>query len=236
MRYLFCIVAGLCTWLSSVSGEVPISFWHSMTGAKGKLLSDIVSRFNQDQKGKVAVSLQFVGSYEEGLNKLRTALLAHRGPNLIQIVEIGTRLMAESGAIRPLHELADGDPTFPLAQFLPGIRRYYEIGGKLFSLPFATSNPILYYNRSRLESVGIKPPRTFDELEVAARKLTDPSRRQFGITWPLHSWFFEQFMARQGQTLVDADNGRGGLPTKANFDTEAGVRVTRLWHKLVKEN
>ena len=79
MRFLI-----LLSWfVSPILWATPIklTFWHSMTGEKGKLLSSLTQEFNElpENAGRFQVVPQFVGTYEEGLNKLRTALLAKQG-------------------------------------------------------------------------------------------------------------------------------------------------------------
>lgn len=231
-------VAGLFLLLAVPSHAATLQFWHSMSGAKGALLSGIVQRFNDlpENKGKVQIETQFVGSYEEGLSKLRTALLAGRGPHLVQITDIGTRLMADSGAADPLQDFIDRDPTFPIAEILKPIRHYYELDGKLWSLPFATSGPVLYINADAMAAAGIKnPPRTFEELKSVARKLTDPSQKKTGLTWPLHSWFFEQLIARQGAPLADQANGRTAPAQSVDFTGPAARAAVDLWVGMVRE-
>ncbi len=215
-----------------------LQFWHSMGGQKGKLLKEIVAEFNSlpENKDRLEIQVQFVGSYEEGLNKLRTALLGGRGPHVVQITDIGQRVMIDSGAVTPLQNFIDLDPEFPIKEILPPIRRYYELNQRLYSLPFATSNPILYYNADAFKRAGVeKPPSTFKELEEISRKLTDPKARVQGITWPLNSWFFEEFMARQGAPLINPKNGRVERANEANYTCPEGVEFVSLWKKMVQE-
>lgn len=235
-RFLVLLLAWLAC-ATSRAAPLEIRFWHSMTGPKGVLLQEIVDEFNAapGNRDRLFVNLQFVGTYNEGMNKLRTALLGGKGPHIAQIFEIGTRILLDSGTAVPLQDLAEGDPGFPWRELLPQIRRYYEIDGKLHSLPFATSNPILYCNRDMLERAGVKPPRTFEELRAVARRLSDPKRKLTAITWPLHSWFFEEFLARQGAELVDQANGRRGVPKVAKLASPEGVAFLRLWADLVAE-
>jgi sn-glycerol 3-phosphate transport system substrate-binding protein len=217
---------------------ITLQFWHSMTGYKNKLLDGIVTDFNNlpENRGKITVIPQFVGSYEEGLNKLRTALIGGKGPHVVQITDIGQRVMIDSGAITPLQDFIDHDPSFPLDQLLPPIRHYYEMKGRLYSLPFATSNPIIYYNADLLKAAGIeKPPATFQELEDDARKLTNPAKKTRGVTWPLNSWLFEQFMARQGANLVNPDNGRTARAEEANYLSPEATAFISLWIRMTKE-
>lgn len=216
-----------------------ITFWHSMTGAKGKLLGELVEAFNQapENRDRVKALAQFVGNYEEGLNKTRTAMLAKRGPHVVQITDIGTQIMVDTGRTVPLQDFVDKDPTFPTAEILPQVRRYYEVAGKWQSLPFATSNPILYYNADLFAKASIaQPPRTFAELVATAKKLTSAEQKSTGLTWPLHSWFFEQFLARQGQPLTQPDNGRNGKRAiEANFLCKEAVAFVQMWADMVKD-
>lgn len=214
---------------------VKIQFWHSMSGPKGQLIHTIVEAFNKANADKYVVESQFIGTYEEGLNKLRTSLMAKRGPHVVQITDIGTQVMIDTNATVPLQTFLDKDPTFPAKEILPQIRRYYEVGGKLYSLPFATSNPILYYNVDAVKKAGVELPKTFAELETVAKKLTDKTTKTTGLTMPLHSWFFEQFLAIQGQLLVNAENGRKGRATEAFFTSPAAIEFVELWAKLVKD-
>jgi sn-glycerol 3-phosphate transport system substrate-binding protein len=237
MKILMLLLLFLTATTASAD-PIALQFWHSMTGSKNKLLDSIVSDFNNlpENKGKITVFSQFVGSYEEGLNKLRTALIGGKGPHIVQITDIGQRVMIDSGAIRPLQDFIDQDPTFPLNQILPPIRHYYEVKGKLYSLPFATSNPILYYNADMFKAAGItNPPKTFQELEEDARRLTKPKEKIKGLTWPLNSWFFEQFMARQGANLVNPDNGRNARATEANYLSPEAIRFLAIWIRMSKE-
>ena len=216
-----------------------IIFWHSMTGEKGRHLSSIVDDFNRSQSGKQGVQIQvvpqFVGSYDDGLNKLRTAVIAGRPPQVMQITDVGTALMIDSNAIVPLQTFIDQDPDFPLKELLPAIRRYYEVKGVLYSLPFATSNPILYYNADMFKAAGLeRPPTTFTELEAYAERLTDKTRKIYGLTWPLHSWLLEEFMAKQGAPLIIPDNGRLGPASEANYLSSESRTIIDLWARMVR--
>ena len=217
--------------------RLTLQFWHSMAGQKSKLLSSIADDFNSKPANieHIRVEVQYVGDYDDGLNKLRTALIGGRGPNIVQITDVGQRAMIDSDAIEPLQNFIDHDPEFPLALLLPPIRRYYEVQGKLYSLPFATSNPILYYNVDAFTKAGIThAPSTYAELEEAAAKLTHPEQRVTGITWPLNSWFFEEFMAREGAAFVSPDNGRGTRANQANYNSPAGTAFLSWWQRMVK--
>lgn len=231
---VFIVIFSVRIW----GAPAQLTFWHSMTGEKGKLLGELTEEFNRSPEngGRYEVVPQFVGTYEEGLNKLRTSLLAKKGPHIAQITDIGTQVMIDSQGVVPLQEFIDRDPSFPLKEILIPIKRYYEVDGRLASLPFATSNPILFYNVDAFEKAGIKEaPKTFAELREFARRLTNPKTKNVGVTWPLSSWFFEEFIALQGQVIVNQENGRSGRATEALYLTPEAIRFVTLWRDMNRE-
>jgi len=235
--YCFVTVGSWSLAFAPAASAAPaaIEFWHSMTGDKGKLLEELVGEFNGQPaiKDKMRINLTYVGSYTDGINKLRTSLIAGKGPHLAQIFEIGTQVMIDSGAITPLEDLVGSDKEFGMDQMLPQVLQYYKVGGKLYSLPFATSNPIIYYNAEWFKKAGVAAvPKTFEELESLAEKFTDKNAKTTGITWPLNAWFFEQFMARQGAVLLDENNGRSGRAQKANFASAEGIRYVEWLSRM----
>lgn len=223
--------------ITAQASPVTLDFWHSMTGDKSQVLEKIATEFNSlpVNKEKVQIKLTYVGTYTDGINKLRTSLMAGKSPHIAQIYEIGTQVMIDSGAITPLEDLIAGDKEFGMGEMLPQVLRYYRVNGRLFSLPFATSNPVIYYNADLFAKAGIKtPPKTFEELAEDAEKLTNKEAKLTGVTWPINSWFFEQFLAKQGAVFLDHDNGRSGRATKANFNSPEGLRYTEFLVGLIK--
>ena len=202
-----------------------IEFWHSMTGDKSQVLNTIVADYNTNAPGLglLPIRLQFTGTYTDGINKLRLAVMAKSPPHLAQIYEIGTQQLVDSGSVIPLEDLIAGDVGFGLEQMLPQVLSYYRIKGKLFSLPFATSNPVIFANGEALEAAGMKaPPTTFEALEADCPKLASPEKGRTCLTLPLTSWLFEQSIARQGAVLLDSENGRQGVAANAVYASLEG--------------
>jgi sn-glycerol 3-phosphate transport system substrate-binding protein len=221
--------------------KVKIQFWHAMGGWRIEVIQNMVNDFmklNPD----IEVEVQYVGSYEEILAKLIAAVQAGTPPHVVQLNEISTQKMIDSGVIVPVQDLIDKDPTFDVGLFLPQVLNYYRVGGKLYSMPWNTSTPLLYYNKTMFKEVGLdpnNPPTTFGELIEACRKLVKKDDKgnivRTGITWPLYAWFFEQYMALQNQPLVDNNNGRTAKATKVVFNNQAALNFLNLWNTLTKE-
>ncbi|ABV34143.1 MULTISPECIES: ABC transporter substrate-binding protein [Pseudothermotoga] len=221
--------------------KVKIQFWHAMGGWRIEVIQNMVNDFmklNPD----IEVEVQYVGSYEEILAKTVAAVQAGTPPHVVQLNEISTQKMIDSGVVVPVQDMIDKDPTFDVGLFLPQVLNYYRVGEKLYSMPWNSSTPLLYYNKTLFKEAGLdpdNPPRTYSELIEACRKLVKKDEKgnviRSGITWPLYSWFFEEYMALQNKSLVDNDNGRTKKATKATFNNEAAMNFLNLWDKLTKE-
>ncbi|MEV0732680.1 ABC transporter substrate-binding protein [Polymorphospora sp. NPDC050346] len=219
-------------------GVQTISFWHSMGGKNGEAVQALVDRYNEQNAGKVRVEAIYQGKYNDSLTKLRASIQSRQTPNLVQVFEIGTRLMYDTKATVPFADLA-ADGGIDVDQIEPGIARYYTVDGKLQSLPFNASAPMLFYNKTAFAEVGLdpeKPPTTLAELADAARKLTVRSGgnvTRYGFVASIDGWLVEQLLANAGVEYCDKGNGREGLPTAVNWDNPTLRNIVQTWAGLI---
>ncbi|WP_127490166.1 ABC transporter substrate-binding protein [Paenibacillus ehimensis] len=217
------------------AGEpVKVVWWHSMSGELGKAVDKLVSDFNASQKN-VVVEAVFQGTYDESLNKMKASMDSTSGPALIQVYEIGSRFMIDSKAITPIQTFIDAD-KYDVSQLEENILNYYTVGGKLNSMPFNTSNPILYYNKDMFKAAGLdpeKPPVTYEEIAEAAKKLTKDGKA--GASFAIYGWFMEQFFANQGAELLNNGNGRTSPATESMLGSDAGVKTLTWWKQMIDD-
>jgi len=227
--------------LGVMSFPVTIEFWHAMSGDRIALIEDIVNDF-EEAYPDIDVKAQYSGNYPETLNKLVASVQSGNAPHIVQIYEIGTRLMIDSGVIVPVQDLIDQDNSFDVGVLLEPILNYYKVDGKLYSMPFNSSTALLYYNKTLFEEAGLdpnRPPQTYEELLEYSRILTRRDSNgtivQYGLTWPTHSWIIEQLLAAADAPLVNNDNGRTARATEAVFNNEAGLKIFEMFDQLNKE-
>ncbi|KSU60989.1 glycerol-3-phosphate ABC transporter substrate-binding protein [[Bacillus] enclensis] len=216
------------------SGPVEINFWHAMSGAGQEVLDGIVADFNNSQD-KYKVNAEFQGTYEESLTKLRSVGGTENAPAITQVFEVGTKYMIESGFIEPMQTFIDKD-NYDVSQLEKNILNYYTVDGKLYSMPFNSSTPVMIYNKDAFKEAGLDPedpPQTFEEVKAAAEKLTKKDER-YGFSMLTYGWFFEQLVATQGGLYVNEENGREGDATKAVFNGEEGMRVFKFLDDMNK--
>ncbi|MFR9780837.1 ABC transporter substrate-binding protein [Micromonospora sp. MS34] len=222
-------------------GEVSIDFWHAMSGKNGEALQQLTDQFNAKNKGRVKVNLQFKNTYDDTLSAYKAALNSGQAPDVVQVYDIGTRFMIDSKSIVPVQSFVDVDKA-DTSDIQPNIAGYYSVDNKLYSMPFNTSMPLLYLNKTAFTKAGLdpaNPPKNLDEITAAARKLTvkDASGRvtQYGFGAALYGWFLEQWTAAGNQEYCDQGNGRDGRGTTVQLATDDHVKLLTWWKKMVDE-
>ncbi len=226
----------VATEAAAPTGPVNIAFWHAMSGHNGEVVDELVKRFNESQTD-VIVTATFQGSYDDEINKLKAGFQSKDVPAIVQVYDIGTRLMIDLGVMTPMQDFIDAE-NFDVADIEPNVANYYSVDGKMWSMPFNTSNPVLYYNKDMFKAAGLDPekaPQTWAEVETAARAIKKSNPAVFGCSFAIYGWFFEQFTAVQGGYFVDNDNGRTATATKAVFNGPEGVALLNWWKGMIDE-
>ena len=217
---------------SEVDGT-EISFWHSMGGVNGQAIDTLVKKFNDENEYGITVKAQYQGEYDDSLNKLKSSQIGNMGADLVQVYEIGTRFMIESGWITPMQQLIDAD-NYDLSQIEPNLAAYYTIDDQLYSMPFNSSTPIMYYNKEMFEKAGITEiPDSLEGIEAIGEKLLNEGGAGQVISLGIYGWFFEQFIGKQGLEYANNGNGRTDPATAVAFDENgAAENILTAWKSL----
>ena len=217
---------------SDVDGTT-ISFWHSMGGVNGEALDTLVKQFNEENEYGITVDAQYQGEYDDSLNKLKSAQIGNMGADLVQVYEIGTRFMIDSGWIVPMQEMIDGD-GYDLSQIEPNLAAYYTIDNELYSMPFNSSTPILYYNKDMFEKAGItEVPDSLEGIGEIGQQLLDNGGAGEAMSMGIYGWFFEQLISKQGLEYANNGNGRKEAATAVAFDENGAAKnILTVWKDL----
>lgn len=217
---------------SEVDGTT-ISFWHSMGGVNGEALDTLVKQFNEENEYGITVDAQYQGEYDDSLNKLKSAQIGNMGADLVQVYEIGTRFMIDSGWIVPMQEMIDGD-GYDLSQIEPNLAAYYTIDNELYSMPFNSSTPILYYNKDMFEKAGItEVPDSLEGIGEIGQQLLENGGAGEAMSMGIYGWFFEQLISKQGLEYANNGNGRKEAATAVAFDENGAAKnILTVWKDL----
>lgn len=224
------------------NGKEPtkIVFWYAVGGKVGEATKTLVDQFNSTHPD-IKVEAVFQGDYDSAINKLKQAIPSKSTPNVMQVYDIGTRFMIDSKAVVPVQKWIDKE-NFDMSSYEKNILAYYTVDNQLYSMPFNTSTPILYYNKTMFKEAGLdpeNPPKTFEEVAADAQKLTEKDASgkvtRPGMAFAIYGWFFEQFLAEQNSLYADNGNGRDAMATSAAFNSPEGKRVLDWWSGMVKD-
>ena len=222
-------------------GATEIVFWHAMGGVMGEQVDLMIKNFNESQD-KIHVTAQYQGKYDDELTKLKSAMTdgSGSGPDIVQVYDIGSKFMVDSGYVVPVEDFIAADESFHKEDIEPNLVNYYSVDGKQYAMPFNSSTPLLYYNKVAFKEAGLDPekaPETFAQVLEYAEKLTKKDGdkvTQYGFSMAIYGWFFEQLIAVQGEFYADNNNGRTANATKVAFDENgAGLNVVQTWKNLV---
>lgn len=227
--------------IAQPAGSTKITFWYGLTGANGNVVRTLVNQYNSSQTKYYVEAIQ-QPDYDATITKFNTSLAGGDLPNVVQVYDIGTQRMIDTKRILPVQDFIDKEGLKLVDDLEPAVARYYTIGGKLYSMPFNSSAPVMYYDKNAFKEVGLDPEKkiwTYDELLDAAKKLTvkDASGKvtRSGAVFTLYSWIFEQEQATQGALFADPNNGREARATKMVFNNDAGVKWLNFLKQLVDE-
>ncbi len=220
-------------------GKITIRFWHAMGGPLGEVLNAMIDEFNATHP-EYFIKADSMGSYEALKQKILASILARNQPDMAQAYEAWISTLIGGDALVDLGEL---DPDFA-AELKSEKSDFYSVfiknsfyDGRLMSLPFNKSVPVIYYNKDMFRRAGLdpdKPPETWEEFIEVSRRLTrdldgDGAPDQWGHEFTDHATYFECLLVQNGGRLL----GEGG--TAMTFNSPEGVEALQFLLDLVRK-
>jgi sn-glycerol 3-phosphate transport system substrate-binding protein len=236
LRLLFAVVLASLV-ATPVLAQTEVIWWHAMGGELGEKLNEIAAGFNESQDQFVMTPV-YRGNYTETMTGAIAAFRAGEQPHIVQVFEVGTAtMMAAEGGIYPVHQLMeDMGVPFDQSAYLPAVISYYVSNeGNLLSLPFNSSTPVLWYNKTALDELGLEVPETWDELEAASRTAVEGGY-PCGMTTAWQSWAqLENFSAWHNLPFATQNNGYAGLDAEMAINNEAIVNHIKRLDKMAED-
>ncbi len=199
--------------------QTAIPFWHTAGPPGDGVLLKAIQGFHETQSA-YRLEARFMGDYREAGVKLLAALRSGGAPALFQAeLSFLPRLAGEGQALALDPYLRD----LP-SDLYPWVWEMGRVGSKVYGLPLGASVPVLYLNQDAFQARGLKPPRTWAEVEAAARVLTGRSSKGMVISTDI--WSFNAVVMSLGGSLIQE-----GRP---NFTSKEVLEALEILYRMVR--
>ena len=158
----------------SGDGKIHVKFWHSMGQANQALLNRMISEFEAANED-IVIEAFSQGSYDDISGKIKEAIPTGTTPTMSFCYPDNVADYIEAGAIEELtpyvtsEEYGISDLTDYNSSYWNEGTNYQQEG--IFSVPYAKSTEVMFYNATIFEEKGWNVPTTWDELWTLARTI-----------------------------------------------------------------
>lgn len=241
------LLAGLAASASGSSiahgqgARTKVVFWHAMNGMLGDEVNRVCAGFNESQAA-FEVTPVFKGTYPETLTAAIAAWRANQAPHLVQMFEVGTGSMLAAGpAVKQAWQvIQESGVPIDTSAYVGAVKGYYSLpDGRLASMPFNSSTPVMWYNRDAFEKAGLNPdvpPATWPEVIAALQAIKSKGATPTASTSAWFSWVqFECFGAIHDVPFATLSNGFEGLGTELKINAPPFVGQLQRFLDLSKE-
>lgn len=219
---------------TALAQRINITFWYSLSGNAGRVFQDMVAEFNSSQD-RIFVDAVYTGGYGDTAQKVTAALAANTLPEggLIPAAPLFTGRVGNY----LIDEYLRGPKGLDMDDFYDEFWNYNKYDGRIASLPFNNSTPVVFYNKDILRQAGLEPkaPETWDELVEMAIHLRDWAAKErirnfVPINMRNHDWMLKGFILQNGGQLMNEDY------TVCLIDQPEAVEAIEFWVSLIDQD
>nr|WP_269846531.1 sugar ABC transporter substrate-binding protein [Paenibacillus roseus] len=178
------------------------------------------------------IKIEWVDIGNERYQKTLTLISGGNPPDILYIND-WTLPLATRGVLMPLDDFIKEDHSFNLDEFYPSIIDAYKLDGKLYGLPQDLSPTVIYYNKDLFDQANLPYPAddwTQDDFITAAKKLTNPAKKQYGFILSTWNTEYDGWMLRNGASLFTPDL------KKSAVDSPEALKALQLLKQIVVDD
>jgi multiple sugar transport system substrate-binding protein len=223
---------------ASAQGAKPSNtFWNGLTGADGKVMSDLVGQFSKETG--LQVEMQMI-EWPNLYAKLQVSTPAGEGPNVALIHTVEVPHFSADGILDPIDEGTLASKGFRGEDYLPSPWNGGTYQGKRYTIPLDVPQHILFMNAKLMKDAGLansdgspKVPGSKDELIQMATRLTRGD--VFGLSIGTvgvgrYTWGFHNLLWQNGTNIFTPDLKKSALAEPA------AVEVAEFWGAIYAKN
>ena len=209
-----------------------VRVWHTETEPQTiQAVKDIARRFEVKNPG---IKIEAEGlAWAELEGKIMASLAAGNPPELSHGQPITCTALQSKGLLNPLDEVVK---DIGEANIWEQVKRVCNVGGKQYGLVHAAGTSLLIYRKDMADKAGLKPPKTWADLLVNVKALTQDTNGDgkidiYGISIPGDNLFINiilgELIKANGGVLFDSAN-------KPKLTDKKMIEVLEFWRELAK--
>ena len=195
-----------------------VSIWTGDSHSKN-VIKGIVDEFNESRGKKLGVKLVYTVKEGDYNQQIELAIASDQAPDIFKCFSV--QKYAENGNIVAINDLPGGQEYLDSILTDAETKRAFvtKFDGKSYKVPYYVNTFGIVYNEDMFKEAGIvdekgeaKPPETFEELRECAKKLTDASKKRYGLITPFKNngtvgHFYNMIFASHGIKGYDPVTG-----------------------------
>ena len=213
--------------------KVKLEVWYAVSGVTGETFEAQVKEY-MVANPNVEIEISYAGSYADAAEKISANLLTGTAPDVALISAAPLYTGARGDYL--IEELIE-DPEFNKGDIFDGVWEYAKFDGRICSIPYGISVPVLYYNKDIMAAAGIdmatEAPKTWDDLYALAERAQkngniNNAAAFYGFEVNDAPWLFKSMLNQNGNTIIDTTSG-DIVPV---YNDEKALPVAEFWQKL----
>lgn len=220
------LLATALTPFSAVAQDVTLDLWTiDDPGEYHYVMAEEFQKLHPNIKINVR-TIQF----KDMVNDLARGIAANDAPDITYIDNPEVALFAARKILLDLKPYIEKSTVIKEADIFPGPLSSVTYEGGIYGIPRGANTIALYYNADMYKAAGLdpdSPPKTWDELYEAAKKLTDPTNNVYGLAFSAVGTEEGTFQYLPLLQMTGGDYN--------NVNTEGGAKALEFWKKLLDE-
>lgn len=211
---------------------VTIQFWNSFTGTDGDVLREIVQRYNEENDNGYTIEMDIMPT-ESLEEKLPAAISTGTAPALVIKGNFDTTSYGTNHIFISLDDFFEKTET-DKSDFSEESLSALQHEGTQLMIPMQVHSTFLFWNKDLFESAGLDPetpPATWDEVAKYAAKITDSSKKIYGVGLPVSGapCYFNAMFKANGADVISEDG------TSSVLDSAESLKTLEYIQKLAAD-
>lgn len=208
--------------------QITITFWHQMGADNQGVLDEMIANFNIEYPN-IKINHTSQSNYDTLRDKILNSFGVNEQPNMAFCYSDHVAAYREANAVITIDEFMN-HPTWGLSGndskddiiqgFLDEGRVFGD--GLTYTMPFAKSTEVIYYNKSLFEKHNLKVPTTWDEFETVAAAIKKIDSTYMPLGYDSESNLFITMLLQNNLKFTSVNSkGEGSL----DFNNPAAISL-----------